>query len=184
MIVRCPRCRAEFRLVDYPPEGRVVKYLCPDCSEIVSVDLEQDEVRSSSSSSSFRTLRRRRLVLVADDSQEILGECERLLTAAGYQVSTAADGEEALRRIREEHPDAVLLDLLMPRMTGFDVLREIRQDERVRETPVLAMSSVYKESVLEFLQQMGARGFLEKANLAATLAFRIHALLPAQAAGD
>lgn len=184
MIVRCPRCRAEFRLVDYPSESRVVKYLCPGCREIVPVDLELDEVRSSSSSGSFRALERKRVVLVADDSEEVRVECERLLTAAGYHVATAADGEEALRRIRDEHPDAVLLDLLMPKMTGFDVLRELRQDERVRETPVLAMSGVYKESVVDFLQQMGARGFLDKANVAATLVFRIQALFPAQAAGD
>jgi CheY-like chemotaxis protein len=170
--------------VDYPAEGRVVKYLCPGCSEIVPIDLEMDEVRSSSSSSSFRARMRKRMVLVADDSEDVRRECERLLTTAGYHVETAADGEEALRRIRDEHPDAVLLDLLMPRMTGFDVLRELRQDERVRETPVLAMSGVYKESVLEFLQQMGARGFLDKANMAATLVFRIQALLPAQSAGD
>lgn len=184
MIVRCPRCRAEFRLLDYPAEGRVVKYLCPGCSEIVPVDLELDEVRSSSSSSSFRALRRRRVVLVADDSEEVRLECERLLTEAGYQVATVANGEEALRRIRDEHPDAVLLDLLMPKMTGFDVLRELSQDERVRETPVLAMSGVYKESIVDFLQQMGARGFLDKANMAATLVFRIQAMLPARAAGD
>jgi CheY-like chemotaxis protein len=184
MIVRCPRCRAEFRRVDYPAEGRVVKYLCPGCGEIVPIDLELDEVRSSSSSSSFRARKRRRVVLVADDSEDLRLECERLLTAAGYRVATAADGEEALRRIREEHPDAVLLDLLMPRMTGFDVLRELRQDERLRETPVLAMSGVYKESIVEFLQHMGARGFLDKAHVAATLVFRIQALLPAQAAGD
>ncbi len=184
MIVRCPRCRAEFRLVDYPPTGRVVKYLCPGCSEIVTIDLELDELRSSSSSSSFRALQRKKVVLVADDSEEIRLECARLLTEAGYQVATAADGEEALRRIREEHPDALLLDLLMPRMTGFDVLRELRHDDRLRDTPVLAMSGVYKEGILEFLQQMGAKGFLDKANVTATLVFRIRSLLPARAERD
>ena len=184
MIVRCPQCRTEFRLVDYSPDERVVKYLCPGCREIVRVDLELDEVQSSSSSGSFRGLRRRRTVLVADDAPEVLVECERLLSAAGYQVSTAADGEETLRKVREEHPDLVVLDLLMPRMTGFDVLREIRHDERLRDTPVLAMSSVYKDSILEFLHQMGARGFLDKNQLEASLVFRVQGLLPAAASSE
>lgn len=184
MIVRCPQCRTEFRLVDYAPDERVVKYLCPGCSEIVRVDLELDEVQSSSSSGSFRALQRKRTVLVADDAPEVLVECERLLSAAGYQVSTASDGEEALQKVRDEHPDLVVLDLLMPRMTGFDVLREIRHDERLRDTPVLAISSVYKDSILEFLHQMGAKGFLDKGQMATSLVFRVQALLPAPTPSD
>ena len=67
--------------------------------------------------------------------------------------------------------------LLMPRMTGFDVLRELRQDERVKDTPVLAMSGVYKENILEFLHQLGASGFLDKQQLTDSLVFRVQALL-------
>jgi CheY-like chemotaxis protein len=184
MLVRCPQCRAEFRLRDYDPGERVVKYLCPGCRNIVRVDLELDEVQSSSSSGSFRNLDRKRTVLVADDAPEVLLECERLLGEAGYHVLTAGDGEEALERVREEHPDLVVLDLLMPRMTGFDVLREIRQDERVKDTPVLAMSSVYKSSILDFLHQIGAQGFLDKDQVAESLVFRVQAILPAPPEGS
>ena len=70
-----------------------------------------------------------------------------------------------------------LLDLLMPRMTGFDVLRELRGDERVKDTPVLAMSGVYKENILDFLHQIGASGFLDKQQLEESLVFRVQALL-------
>jgi CheY-like chemotaxis protein len=177
MIVRCPQCKTEIRLAGDAPAEKVVRYMCPGCQTIVRIDLELDEVRSSSSSGSYRTVPRKRTVLVADDSEEILNACEALLRAAGYQVLLAADGGEALRLVREEHPDVVVLDLLMPRLTGFDVLREIRQDERVKDTIVLAISSVYKDNILEFLQQLGAQGFLDKSQIEEALAFRVTSLL-------
>jgi CheY-like chemotaxis protein len=151
--------------------------MCPGCPTIVRIDLELDEVRSSSSSGSFRAVPRRRTILVADDAQEILEQCEALLTAAGYQVLLALDGAEAMRLIREEHPDLVVLDLLMPRMTGFDVLRELRQDERIKDTIVLAISSVYKDNILEFLHQLGAQGFLDKTQIGEALVFRVSGLI-------
>ncbi|HET9299937.1 MAG TPA: response regulator [Candidatus Polarisedimenticolaceae bacterium] len=177
MLVRCPRCRAEIRIVDYAREDRVVKYLCPSCSEIVRIDLEMDEVASSSSSGSYRSLDRHKTVLVADDTDEVLERASELLGSAGFLVLLARDGEEALQTIREEHPDLVVLDLLMPRMTGFDVLRELRADERVKDTPVLVMSGVYKENILDFLHQIGASGFLDKQQLEESLIFRVQALL-------
>ena len=177
MIVRCPQCKTEFRLSGDAPAEKVVPYMCPGCEAIVRIDLELDEVRSSSSAGSFRALKRKRTVLVADDSQEILDQCEAVLVAGGYQVMLAQDGAEALRIIREEHPDVVVLDLLMPRLTGFDVLREMRQDERVKDTIVLAISSVYKDNILDFLHQLGAQGFLDKTQIGDALAFRVTSLL-------
>lgn len=178
MLVRCPQCRTEFRLVDYGAGERVIKYLCPGCRTIVRIDLELDEVHTSSSSGSYRSIRRRRTVLVADDSERVQSLAQRLLESAGYNVIVAADGLEAVRLVREEHPDLVVLDLLMPRMTGFDLLREIRQDERVKDTPVLAVSSVYKDNVLGFLEELGVRGYLDKERLEDSLVLRVHALLP------
>jgi CheY-like chemotaxis protein len=178
MLVRCPQCRSEFRLTGYGPAERVVKYLCPGCRTIVRIDLTMDEVRSSSSSGSYRSLERRRTVLVAEDNVRILGVAERLLSEAGYNVLVASDGVEALRVLREEHPDLLVLDLLMPGLTGFDVLREARQDERIKDTPVLAMSGVYRDNVLAFLEQLGARGFLDTEKLEETLVRRVQEILP------
>ena len=176
MIVRCPQCRKEFRLVDFRIQDKVVRYLCPGCNDIVAVDLEMDEIESSSSSGSFRQMDRPHTVLIADDAPEILESSRRLLEEEGFSVLLASDGVDALRMIREQHPDLVVLDLLMPRMTGFDVLREIRKDERIKDTRVLAVSGVYKENILEFLQQLGALGFIEKANLKDSLVFRVKTL--------
>jgi CheY-like chemotaxis protein len=177
MLVRCPQCKTEFRLVGDPPSEKVIRYLCPGCQTIVRIDVEMDEVHTSSSSGSYRGVQRKKKVLVADDSELVLRTCETLLADAGYQVLLAGDGVEALRLIRDEHPDVVVLDLLMPRMTGFDVLREVRQDERVKDTIVLAISSVYKDNILDFLHQLGAQGFVDKAQIAESLAFRVGALL-------
>lgn len=177
MLVRCPQCGTEFRLLEYNLDERVVKYLCPGCENIVRIDLELDEVHSSSSSSSYSTLDRRKTVLVADDDRMILDLAACLLRDAGFNVLLASDGEEALRLIREQHPDLVVLDLLMPRMTGFDVLREVRQDERIKDTPVVALSGVYKDNVVDFLHHLGAKGFLDKGQIREALVFRAQQLL-------
>jgi CheY-like chemotaxis protein len=128
---------------------------------------------------------RRPVVLVADDSELVRRIAENVLSAAGYRVVLAMDGERALAAARREIPDVVVLDLLMPHMTGFDVLREMKQSDRLRDTPVLVMSGVYKESVVGFLARLGAEGFIDKESLAETLAFRVRAVLerPAPSAG-
>ncbi len=177
MLVRCPQCRKEIRLVDFTPDHRVVQYLCPGCEQIVGIDLEKDEVETSSSSGSYKTMNRPWTLLVADDNQEVLDRLDKILTQEGFQVLQAGDGNETLEAIRASHPDLVILDLLMPRLTGFEVLRQIRQDERIQDTRVLAMSSVYKDNVLEFLHELGADGLLDKENLMDTIVFRVRQIL-------
>ena len=100
-----------------------------------------------------------------------------MLGEAGYRVLLAADGLEALDLISTEHPDLVVLDLLMPRMTGFEVLRAVRQDERIRNTPVMAMSGVYADNVMGFLQELDVSGFLSKGQLRQSLVFRAERIL-------
>ena len=174
MIVRCPQCGEETRRREYSAEERVVRFLCPACDGIVRLDLAMDEVHSSSAATSYERTEHRKRVLVADDAELVRSLVTEILEEAGYEVFQAADGEETLLRVREEHPDLVLLDLVMPRLTGFEVLREMRRDERVRHIPVLAMSGVYKENILGWLQSMGASGFLDKDNVRDSLVFRVH----------
>jgi len=88
-------------------------------------------------------LQRQPRILVADDAELFLGIARALLEQEGYIVITAQDGVEALRKITEEHPDAVLLDLFMPGMTGFEVLRTLRTNagyKNFRHLPVLITS--------------------------------------------
>jgi DNA-binding response OmpR family regulator len=168
--------------VDVPADEKVISYLCRCCEQIVRFDLSQDEVKSSSSALHYSELDRRDKILVADDSALVLRMATDLLSEAGYKVITAGDGITALRRAEEEHPDLVVLDLLMPRMTGFDVLREIKRNERLKGTPVLVMSGVYKEDVVSHLWEMGASGFMDKNLIADSLVFRVRSILENKAA--
>ena len=177
MLVRCPQCREEQRLRDYSPGERVVNYLCSSCNSIVRLDLALDEVKSSSAATTFDRVPHAKKVLVADDAELFRTQVADLLEEAGFDVVLAGDGVDTVRQVRDEHPDLVLLDLLMPKMTGFDVLREIHKDERTRYTPVLVMSGVYKKDVVSFLQQLGARGFIDKETIQDNLIFRVKNIL-------
>ncbi|MDM7916349.1 MAG: response regulator [Candidatus Eisenbacteria bacterium] len=85
----------------------------------------------------------KRRVLVVDDSVEILEILLEILTEAGYQVETAQNGASALLRVGDFRPDVVVLDLKLPSLSGFDVIRCLREDSAYRDLPVLLMSGVF-----------------------------------------
>ena len=73
-------------------------------------------------------------VLIADDEPNIVVSLEFMMKREGYEVLVARDGRQALEAIRRERPQLVLLDAMMPGMSGFDVCEAVRADERVRDT--------------------------------------------------
>ena len=108
-------------------------------------------------------------VLVVDDDPDILDAVSMILESRGYQVVTARDGIEALATLKAETPDLMILDLLMPKMDGFAVLREL-QDGRwsnYRQTPILVLSSIREEASrrryeLETATQLDVDDYVEK----------------------
>ena len=96
------------------------------------------------------------LVLVIDDSPTITKVVQLVLTKAGYQVHTAADGEQGLLAVRETRPHLILLDFVMPRMNGYQFCREMRADETLRHLPVVLMSAKGDKIRGQFVQQTGA----------------------------
>ncbi|MGH7265559.1 MAG: response regulator [Candidatus Rokuibacteriota bacterium] len=117
-------------------------------------------------------------ILLVEDDRFLRRACEASLRQRGFTVLTAADGEEGLRRAREESPDLVLLDLLMPRLGGLEVLRALRADERTRAMPVLILSNSSREQDVAEIERLGVSGYLVKANLSLhALAARVTALL-------
>jgi len=109
-------------------------------------------------------------VLVAEDNavnRELLRE---LLEARGYTVAEACDGEEALRMIEQTQPDILLLDIGMPGLDGFAVVRALREDARSASLPVLAVTAYAMQGDREKILSSGFDGYLSKPVNARTLA--------------
>jgi two-component system, OmpR family, phosphate regulon response regulator PhoB len=104
-------------------------------------------------------------VLLVEDDRFLRRACEKSLQQQGFTVSTAPDGEEALRAIHADPPDIILLDLLMPKVSGFEVLKEIRSDEKTRSIPVIILTNSSKETDIREIQSLGVTRYLVKANL-------------------
>jgi two-component system alkaline phosphatase synthesis response regulator PhoP/two-component system response regulator VicR len=101
-------------------------------------------------------------VLVADDQPHIVRLIQVNLEKVGYRVVTAADGLEALRKVREEIPDLVILDVIMPHKDGFEVLREIKRDPGLAEVPVIMLTvKTQNADIVEGLRE-GAEMYLPK----------------------
>ena len=81
-------------------------------------------------------------ILVVDDEPDITALVAYHLARAGYRVSTAANGQDALKAAREERPDVVVLDLMLPRMSGGQLLDQMRQFTSLRDVPVVGMSAL------------------------------------------
>ncbi|NPC58916.1 hybrid sensor histidine kinase/response regulator [Caenimonas soli] len=102
------------------------------------------------------------LVLVVDDSITVRRVTQRLLQREGYRVSMAADGLQALERLAEEKPTVVLSDIEMPRMDGFDLARNIRGDQRLKDLPIIMITSRIAEKHREHAKELGVDHYLGK----------------------
>ena len=103
-------------------------------------------------------------VLIVEDSRFLRISNQRALQHAGYEVITAADGEEGLRLALERKPDLVVLDLMLPKLPGYEVLRELRKHRETAKVPVMVVSSLPRSSDQKLLED-GATSYFEKAGL-------------------
>jgi chemosensory pili system protein ChpA (sensor histidine kinase/response regulator) len=102
------------------------------------------------------------LVLVVDDSLTVRRVTQRLLLREGYRVVLAKDGLDALERLAEERPQMVLSDIEMPRMDGFDLVRNIRADARLRDLPVIMITSRIAQKHRDYAAELGVDHYLGK----------------------
>ena len=102
------------------------------------------------------------LVLVVDDSITVRRVTQRLLRREGYRVALAADGLQALEQLTIEKPAVVLSDIEMPRMDGFDLLRNIRADVHLKDLPVIMITSRIAQKHRDLAEQLGANHYLGK----------------------
>jgi CheY-like chemotaxis protein len=106
----------------------------------------------------------KRLLLVEDD-RFLRRACEVSLKQRGFAVTSAVDGEEGLRLARSERPDLILLDMLMPKLSGLDVLKALRSDPTTRGLRVLVLSNSSREQDVQEVTRLGIEGYLVKSNL-------------------
>ncbi|HYD56933.1 MAG TPA: response regulator [Burkholderiales bacterium] len=118
-----------------------------------------------------------RRVLVADDEPNIVTALEFVLRRAGYEVAVASTGEEALRQLEAQVPDLVLLDVMMPELSGYDVCRRIRERPEWRAIKVVMLSARGREPETRQGMEAGADLYVVKPFSNAELLCRIAALL-------
>ena len=104
----------------------------------------------------------RDVVLIVDDSITVRKISEKFLVANNYTVLSAKDGIDALAVLEEHTPDVILLDIEMPRMNGYDLLQHIRQDERMKNIPVIMITSRTGEKHKEKALELGANAYFGK----------------------
>lgn len=101
-------------------------------------------------------------ILVIEDEEVIIGLLQKKIIKEGYQVSIARDGEEGLKNMKEEKPDLVLLDVVMPKMGGFEVMEEMQKDSELKKIPVIIISNSGQPVELDRAQKLGAKDWLVK----------------------
>ena len=101
-------------------------------------------------------------ILVVDDSKTELHHLSDVLGKRGYSVRTAENGEEALRRLAEEKPDLILMDVVMPGQNGFQLTRSITRDPKFADVPVIMCTSKNQETDKVWGMRQGARDYIVK----------------------
>ena len=103
-----------------------------------------------------------RKVLVVDDSATDLKRLEQIVAGAGYTVITASSGKEALERVKSDQPDAVLLDIIMGDMNGFQVCRALTSDATTKNIPIVLVSGKKEKTDQVWGVEQGARAYVTK----------------------
>jgi len=103
-------------------------------------------------------------ILVVEDEPILLRALNVELLSQGFEVISAKDGETALKLARDENPSLVLLDLIMPKLNGFEVLKEIKNNDKTKEIPVIVLSNLGQEKDMKQVFELGAEDYFVKAS--------------------
>jgi len=116
-------------------------------------------------------------ILIVDDDKQIRRLLQSYLAQDGFAVLTAADGDEALHAIRRERPDAVVLDLMLPKHDGWEITRTVRADEHLRATPILMLTARVEDADKILGLELGADDYVTKPFNPREIVARVRALL-------
>lgn len=103
-------------------------------------------------------------ILLVEDDQFICRAYSDGLSRAGFEMILAADGQEGLEKAKENKPDIILLDLIMPIMNGFEFLEKIKQDNNLKNIPAIILSNLGQESDVAKGKELGAKDYLIKSD--------------------
>lgn len=123
-------------------------------------------------------------ILIADDNPQGAELIEAYLSDTNYLVKTVSDGEQALRMVQEWEPDLLLLDIMMPRMSGFEVCKRLRGDSKTRHLPVIMVTALDQHVDVERAVDAGTDDFISKPIRQNELLLRIESLLKARHCQD
>ena len=101
-------------------------------------------------------------IIIVEDEEILRNLLEKKLTAEGYNVEVAENGEVGLEKIRGNRPDLILLDIIMPKMGGFEMLEEMQKDESIKGIPVIVVSNSGQPVEIDRAQKLGATDWLVK----------------------
>jgi len=104
-------------------------------------------------------------ILVAEDDKFLMKVYQSKLKDEGYELITASDGEEALAKIKEETPNLVLLDIMMPKKNGFEVLKESKSNSKTKGIPIIILSNLGQDSDINEGVKIGADDYIIKSNI-------------------
>lgn len=104
-------------------------------------------------------------ILLAEDDRILRRAGEATLRKKGYSVITAVDGEDALAKARAHKPDLILLDVMMPKLQGFEVLSQLKDDPSTRNIPVIMLSNLEREADIRKAMEAGARDYVVKSSV-------------------
>ena len=116
-------------------------------------------------------------ILLADDSVTALTMHRMILAGAGYEMLTAQDGQEAIELATAEQPDLILMDVVMPRKTGFEATRILRKQETTKAIPVIMITTRAEPKILEICFQCGCNDYINKPVDGAVLLAKVRSIL-------
>jgi len=102
-------------------------------------------------------------ILIVEDDEFLRGLINKKLASEGFGVISAIDGEDGIKKAKEDKPDLVLLDLVLPNIDGFEVLSKIREDASISKTPVIILSNLGQKEDIDKGMKFGATDYIIKA---------------------
>ena len=136
-----------------------------------------DEITANGCPTKRKPTTGRKKVLLVDDSETVLMVERVVLSRAPYDLITARDGEEAIARALADRPDLILLDVMMPRMNGFEVCRRLREHESTRETPIIFVTTRSEGDNVENGYRLGGTDYVNKPFTGAELLAKLRSFL-------